>query len=254
MILTVDIGNTSISFGLVKGKKVLVRFAMETELAKGRHEVLTSILKQVRKEYADIDKGIICSVVPRVTKVIAAEIKRDLGVSPIVVGQDVVVPIKNNYREPSQVGQDRLVVAYAAKCLYGAPAIIIDFGTAITFDVVSHKGAYEGGLIVPGIKLSAESLFRQTALLPHIDEIKSPRSLIGKDTQSSILSGIFYGYGTMCAGLIDSLSKKLQGEPKVIVTGGYIRLMKKFIAHKIHKIDKDLVLKGMALVHNNKKF
>jgi type III pantothenate kinase len=96
--------------------------------------------------------------------------------------------------------------------------------------------------------LSAESLFQKTALLPRIHTIQAPRALIGKDTKASILSGLFFGYGAMCCGLIDQITKKIKGNPKVIVTGGHTRMMKKFIARKITKIDKDLVFKGMGLL------
>src|SRR6185503_4775114 len=115
-----------------------------------------------------IDDFVICSVVPKYLKIGESEIKRRYGKSPVVIGRQISVPIKNNYRNKSQVGQDRLVGAYAAERLYGAPAIIVDFGTAITFDVVSAHGDYDGGIIVPGIRLSAESLFRKTALLPEV--------------------------------------------------------------------------------------
>ena len=138
------------------------------------------------------------------------------------------MPMENNYN-PKQIGQDRLVGAYAAKVLYGFPAIIIDFGTATTFDVVNGKGEYDGGLIVPGIRLSTETLFQKTALLPRIENIQAPKNLVGKNTQDSILSGLFYGYGTMSSGLIDLIEKKIKGKAKVIITGGYTSLMKKYI-------------------------
>ena len=122
-----------------------------------------------------------------------------------IIGRDIVVPIKNRYKNPKQVGQDRLVGAYGAMKIYGCPLIVVDLGTAITFDVISPKGEYLGGAIVPGIRLSAESLFLKTALLPHI-EIQAPRHIIGKTTQESMLSGLFYGYGSLCRGIIDLIS------------------------------------------------
>ena len=164
------------------------------------------------------------------------------------MGKDVIVPLINRYRNPRQVGQDRLVGAYAALKFYGAPVIVIDFGTAITFDVVSKRREYLGGIIVPGIRLSAESLFHKTALIPRIDIVK-PGPLIGKDTQESVLSGIFYGYGAMSRGLIELIAKKFKGDkPKVIVTGGYTAQMKKYIASQITKIDRYLVFKGLFLL------
>lgn len=248
MILAVDIGNTVINFGILKGKQILKVFKTTTKSSQKQLNVLLSKLR----EY-NFKEAIICSVVPKASKVVQSSITKRLGVKPLLIGKDIKVPIKNKYHNPRQVGQDRLVGAYAAKCLYGSPLIIIDFGTAITFDVVNKKGEYEGGIIVPGIRLSAESLFKKTALLPRIDKIKVPSYLVGKDTRGSILSGIFYGYGAMSCGLIDMISKDIKGRPKVIVTGGHTQLMRKFITKKIYKIEKDLVFKGMSLLLNEIK-
>ncbi len=249
MILAVDIGNTTVSFGVLRGKRVLKVYTVEIRVPKLKLRVaLKKTLGRIKREFPNIENAVLCSVVPEVLDLCERTIGRGLKTKPIVIGRDVKVPMKNNYRDPKQVGQDRLVCAYAAKCLYGQPAIVIDFGTATTFDVISRRGSYEGGIIVSGIRLSAESLFQKTALLPKISAIKGPRALIGKDTQESILSGIFFGHGAMCCGLIDQIAKKIKGKPKVIITGGYTRLMKKFISKKITKIDKDLVFKGMGLL------
>jgi type III pantothenate kinase len=191
---------------------------------------------------------VICSVVPKALNIVERTITGHFTFPPVIIGRDIKVPLKNNYRNPRQVGQDRLVCAYAAKHLYGPPAIIVDFGTAITFDVISKQGSYEGGIIVPGIRLSAESLYKKTALLPKVSSIRGPKTLIGKDTRESILSGIFFGYGSMCCGLIDRIAKGIKGKSKVIVTGGHTHLMRKFIVKKITTIDKDLVFKGMVLL------
>jgi len=249
MLLVIDIGNTMISLAVLQGKRIVKRFFVETP-RKGQknNRELIHILKEIKDKSPQIESGIVCSVVPYVSKMVQGAVKRRLNIKLSVIGGDIKVPMKNNYRDPQQVGQDRLVGAYAAKRLYGAPAIIIDFGTAITFDVVSSKGAYEGGMIIPGIRLSAESLFQKTALLPSIGSIKVPHQLIGKDTEESILSGIFWGYGTMVSGLIDLIQKKCKGKAKVIVTGGHTHLIKKFIVGKIDKVDKDLVFKGMEIL------
>ena len=249
MILAVDIGNTTVSFGVLRGKCVLKKYTMEIRVSKLKLRCeLKKILGLIKRKYPNIESIILCSVVPEVLDICKKVIAKHLKIKPIVIGRDVKVPMKNNYRNPRQVGQDRLVCAYAAKCFYGSPAIVIDFGTATTFDVISRRGSYEGGIIVSGIRLSAESLFQKTALLPKLSAIKGPRALIGKNTQESILSGIFFGYGSMCCGLIEHIEQEIKGNPKVIVTGGYTRLMKKFISKKVTKIDKDLVFKGMGLL------
>ena len=174
-------------------------------------------------------------------KAVAAELK----VSPKIIGRDIKVPIVNRYRNPGHVGQDRLVCAYAALKLYGRPLIVIDLGTAITVDVVSAKAEYLGGIIVPGIKLSADTLFQKAALLPLV-RIAPARALIGRDTKESILSGLFHGYGAMLKGLIAQIKSEIKGHPKVIVTGGYTEIMKKFIAGSMNAVEKDLVFKGIA--------
>ncbi|MGE0269098.1 MAG: type III pantothenate kinase [Candidatus Omnitrophota bacterium] len=252
MILAIDIGNTSISVALLNGMRVKWVGNLDVQLtAKDLSGRFQKIITTIFRGKIKISEAIVCSVVPDKTNLIVRLIKRELGVPARVVGKDLEVPVVNRYHNPKQVGQDRLIVAYAVKMLYGYPAIVIDFGTAITFDVLSSKGHYEGGLIVPGIRLSIESLYLKTALLPRVESVKSPKLLIGKNTQESILSGIFYGYGEMCNGLIDRISSNVKGNPKIIVTGGYTTVMKRFIAAKITKIDRFLVFKGMALLYKH---
>ena len=250
IILAVDIGNTTISLGVVRAGQVTATADVETRLpAPKLRKELTRLLLGFRQRFA-LDGVIICSVVPPVTKIIKLLLQKNLSVRPLVVGEDIVVPLINRYHNPKQVGQDRLVGAYAAMKLYGIPAIIIDFGTAITFDVVSKKREYLGGIIIPGIRLSAESLFAKTALIPRIDIVK-PGPLIGKNTQQSVLSGIFYGYGAMSRGLIDQITRQIKGKPQVIVTGGYTKQMKKYIARQITKVNPHLVFKGLYLLWKN---
>ncbi|HCI44368.1 MAG TPA: type III pantothenate kinase [Candidatus Omnitrophica bacterium] len=250
MILAVDIGNTTIACGVCAGQKVLAVYRVDTVADKKRLKVaFEKLLTRIRRRHPSLNKVVICSVVPAALSVTEKLVRQKWAVKPVVIGRDIKVPIKNNYRDPRQVGQDRLVGAYAAKCLYKAPCLIIDFGTAITFDVVSARGEYEGGIIIPGLRLSAESLFQKTALLPRVDTIRAPRSLIGKDTQESILSGLFNGYGAMCRGLIDQIADTMPRRPRVIITGGHTRLMQKFIRKRIDKIDQSLVFKGIVLLH-----
>ncbi|MBI5150500.1 MAG: type III pantothenate kinase [Candidatus Omnitrophica bacterium] len=254
MILAVDIGNTTIGLGVCQGTRILSVRRVDTVASKRQLAAAVSkCLGEIRRWYPSLRDAVICSVVPRALATVESVLRRQFGARVVVIGRDIPVPIKNNYRDPRQVGQDRLVGAYAAQCLYRAPCLIIDFGTAITFDIVSRRGEYEGGIIIPGLRLSAESLFQKTALLPRIDTIRAPRSLIGKDTRESILSGLFNGYGAMCAGLIDQVAGTMSRRPKVIITGGHTRLMQKFIRTRVTAIDKDLVFKGIALVSQNKK-
>jgi len=247
MLVAIDIGNTTTSFAFFKEEKIVRTFKVETNLPVS---VMRAKIKRhlsfLRKD-AHFRGAIICSVVPRALRVIKPLVRNTVKKRPLVVGEDIKIPIKNKYRNPKQVGKDRLVGAFAAKELYGTPAIIIDFGTAITFDVISKSGAYKGGIIVPGIRLSAKSLSKNTALLPLIN-IKAAKNLVGKSTQESILSGLFFGYGALIDGIVKRLKKETKENPKVIMTGGYANLIKKYIHVKIDKIDQDLVFRGMNLL------
>lgn len=251
MILAVDIGNTTITLGVVEKTKVLAKQSISTRVSR------TVLQKEFQHTYTKLKKYqpflkavVICSVVPSATQSLKIILKKAVGFEPWVVGEGFIVPIKNLYRAPKMVGQDRLVGAYAALKLYKAPVLVVDLGTAITFDVVSKRNEYLGGIIVPGIRLTTESLFEKTALLPKVD-IHPPKELIGRDTKTSILSGIFYGYGSLCDGLIHKISKKMGCHPAVILTGGYAGIMKKFMTTRVRAIDSDLILKGMSLLYHN---
>ncbi len=247
-LLTVDIGNTTIALGLFKNQRLLKVWRIETVFNRRRlRSRLYSLARQIQKHTRDLEGIVICSVVPQLSGVVGEVLSKFFKVNVLLIGRDIKVPLINRYRNPHHVGQDRLVGGFAASKLYGTPLIVIDFGTAITFDVVSQKNEYLGGIIIPGIRLTAESLWKKTALLPKVP-IKAPEELIGRDTKESILSGIFYGYGALCDGLIDRIARGLKSKPKIILTGGYSRLMKKFISQKINAVDEDLIFKGMGLL------
>lgn len=241
MMLAVDIGNTNINFGLIN-EKGRIKKKYSTPSKEPR---LNKIIKKIKKSI-DIDKIYIVSVVPKLTRRIKRDLKRKFNNASIaVVGDNVKVPIKCAYSK-TQIGQDRLVTAFAARLLYGLPILIIDFGTAVTFDVVSKKGAYSGGLIVPGIKMSLESLFEGTAMLPKT-YLKKTSSFIGRDTTSSIRNGMIYGYGAMCEGLINSFRRKIDKNIRVVATGGDASLISGYTP-SMKKIDLDLSLKGLYLL------
>ncbi len=240
MMIAIDIGNTNITIGVFKNNRLISKYAIPTKIK----DYYPNLKKIVRKNR--ITGCIICSVVPKATKRLVDELKK-LAVNKIdICGVNRKIPIKNLYRYPSQVGQDRLVNAYAALSLYRLPAIIIDFGTAITFDVVSVKKEYRGGIIIPGLGISLDTLAENTALLPKI-KLGKPRELIGRDTRNSILSGIIYGYSTLTDGLIKKLKTGLNNKPVVIGTGGNIKLIANY-CREIDIIDINLTLKGLSLI------
>ncbi len=237
MLLAIDIGNTSIAFGVFQGKKLKSTWRVSAR---------SVFSKKAIRLPKDIDAAIISSVVPKATPVVKKKVAKKYDIRPLILGENIKAPIKNLYRNPKQVGQDRLVDAVAVKELYGCPAIVIDFGTAITFDIISKKGEYVGGIIVPGIETSVKALSKQAALLPII-KVAAPRELVGKDTINSMKSGIFHGFGALCDGLVAKL-KKRYGPMRVIATGGHAQLMSKF-SRSISKVDPNLTIRGLWLIY-----
>lgn len=246
-ILVIDIGNTTISGGVFREKKAIICFKLPTH-NKGKNFYKKSILKFLNKKSIkkeDFQKIIICSVVPEKTPIIKKLLFDIFKKKVLLIGKDIKIPMKNKYRNPKQVGQDRLVNAYAGLKIYGPGLIIVDFGTAITFDVVSKRGEYLGGLIFPGLDLSLDALYRRTALLPLI-KIKKPKSLIGKDTISCINNGVVFGTTGVCDEIIERLQRKLRGY-KVVATGGDVNFIKQF-SKKIRIVRPFLTLEGLRLL------
>lgn len=246
-LLAIDIGNTNITVGLFKQDKLSGKTKIPSNFYSSYIRQIKTLLRKSRLDAGDIDEVIISSVVPLVLARLIAEIRRlSPAVTITILGRDKKVPIKNLYKIKSEVGQDRLVDAYAAKILYGVPAVVIDFGTAITFDVISKKGGYLGGLILPGIELSLSGLYKRTALLPKV-ELKDSMSIIGRDTVNSIRGGILFGFGAMCDGLVSKYRRMLGKNTRIIATGGNSRLIRKY-AKSIQVVDEDLTLKGLLLI------
>ena len=240
-LLAVDIGNTNINCGLFLSGRLAKRFSVPTKDK--------TLYQADLKKYltVTVDDIIICSVVPLSCQAIEKTLRKIIGIKPKVLGRDLNVPIKNLYFAPKQVGQDRLVNAYAAVKLYGSPVVVADFGTAVTFDVVSLRKEYLGGLILPGLNISLDALFERTALLPRI-KLSRPNGLIGKNTRDSILSGIVYGFAALTDDLIKRLRSQMGKNTKAIGTGGNISLIGPY-CKKLQVIDQDLTLKGISLIY-----
>jgi type III pantothenate kinase len=253
MLLTIDIGNTSTSLCLMRGKSIIRRDQVETRLSKNLFKKkIAAAFRMIGRKYKTLDGVVIASVVPSATVGVKRAVETILKIKPLIVGENLKVPIKNRYDNPKQVGMDRLICAYAAMKLHGKPVIIVDFGTAVTFDVVSKKGEYLGGIIIPGIRLSAEALFQHTALLPKIS-IERPSRLIGRNTKDSMLSGLFHGYAALTQELTKRVARQLRARPKVIITGGYTHILRRYLGTSLDAIDNDLVEKGMRLLFDFQK-
>ena len=246
MLLAVDIGNTNISFGVfAENNKIIRKFDIPSR------SYLKTALARKLKNCPKISDSVICSVAPKLTSILARDLKSLTGRSPYIIGKQLIVPIKNLYRIPKQVGSDRLVNAYAACRLYKAPLIIIDSGTAITFDVISKRKTYLGGLIIPGMQISLEALHEKTALLPEV-KLQQPKTFIGRDTKNSILSGVIFGTAALSKELAKRIKQYIGKNARVIGTGGNICLIKKYSGMKM-KINPELTLKGINLVYKNFK-
>ncbi len=257
MVLTIDIGNTTCNFGVFDRGKLASQFSIATQPWRTPDEVtlqLKALAKSRKLHLARAQQILICSVVPRMTSVLVEALK-SLGDVPLrIVGQDVDVPLKNKYRYPEQVGQDRLVGAYAAWKQFGQgqgvggkglgkDCIVADFGTAITIDLVTKKGEYLGGIIAPGLDISLEALAMRTALLPKV-ELKEPPELLGRDTANSIRSGLLYGCVALTDGLVGRLKAIYAPKAVVVATGGSSPLIAKH-ARSIDRLKPHLVLEGL---------
>ncbi len=240
MLLAADIGNTNINFGLFNGKRLRGKFSITT----AKYNI-----KQLRKKISKtkIDDAIICSVVPSVSRVLSKDLKKIQGKAPYLLGSNIKIPVKNLYRKPKQVGDDRLVNAYAGIVLYGSPLILIDFGTAVTFEAVSKKGEYLGGMILPGVDISLNAMAERTVLLPKV-KLQKPKELIGKDTKESMRSGMVYGYASLVDDLSNRIKEEIGMDARVVATGGSINLIAKY-CRSISKVDQDLTLKGLNLIY-----
>lgn len=242
MLLAIDIGNSNIVFGIFKGKTLIKTCQFQTKYPNYSKNIIP--LKK-----SGIKNIIISSVVPSATKKLKRSLKKILKIDPIILGRGkYIVPIKNLYKNPKEVGQDRLVNSFAAKNIYGYPIIVVDFGTAITFDIVSKKGEYLGGLIFPGLELSLKTLSQNAALLPKI-KLQKPKKLIGNTTVESMRSGVYHGTAALCDGVIEKLNKLLKQNFKVASTGGHSEKIAKFCKN-IDKVDSNLTLKGLRLIFN----
>jgi type III pantothenate kinase len=238
-LLAIDIGNTTITCGLFRGSR-LVRRCWSPSAGHARFT-----LRAVRLPAPD--DVIIAGVVPAAVRSVARAVTRQTRKRPLIVGSTLKVPVKNRYRIPAQVGQDRLVYAYAAVKLYGAPAVVVDYGTAVTFDMVSRKNEYLGGMIFPGLRMSLEALHEKTALLPKVS-LHRPSTFIGRSPSESSTSGLVYGYAAMTRALASMIRENIGSKALVIATGGDARFLKRYCGI-FDAVDPDLTLKGLRLIY-----
>ncbi len=250
MLLAIDIGNTNIDVGLFRDEELFTNWDLATDIYKSSDEyavILLGLLQQQGLSTSDIKRAIICSVSPTLVPVFRELCQRYLNISPLVVEAGVKTGVSILMDNPREVGPDRIVNAVGGYHLYGGALIVIDLGTATTFDVVSEKGDYLGGAISPGIKTATESLFQRTAKLPRVDLVR-PKHVIGRDTITAMQSGFIFGYVGLIEGLVSRIQKELGTKARVIATGGYAELLAKE-TNVIEVVDPYLTLFGLRIIY-----
>ncbi len=251
MLLAIDVGNTNIVYGLIDGTKLVHQFRVETNRNRTSDEyavIVRQLLDMHGIAAKNVTAAIIASVVPALTEPMGQLVKRAFGIEALVVGPGIKTGMAILYENPREVGADRIVNAVAAYERFKNGLIVVDFGTATTFDCVTPKGEYMGGVIAPGIQISADALFARAAKLPRV-EITKPPKVVGRNTQNSMQSGIVFGY----VGLVDGLVERLIDEMafpscEVIATGGLARLIAP-LSKTIKEVDDELTITGLRILY-----
>lgn len=255
MLLVIDVGNTNITLGVFRNEELLGTYRMTTKIQRTSDEygiMLREIVGHQGVLSTDIDACIVASVVPDVMHSLGSAMIKYFGIRPMVVSAGIKTGIRIVTENPKQVGADRIVDAVAAYTLHGGPVIVIDYGTATTYDIVGPEGTFEGAVIAPGIRISAEAMTKESAMLPAI-EIKKPESIIAKETIACMQAGIVYGQ----IGATEYIVKKIREESgyldaKVVASGGLGKLIAKE-TDIIDVYDPQLTLKGLRIIYEKNK-
>ena len=248
MLLAIDVGNTEVTLGLFDGRRLARSFRLSSETRRTADE-LTLYLTQVFPELVSRGEhaGVIASVVPTATPSYIEASRRLCGRDPLEVSSLIPSGVEIDYRDPQSAGADRIANAAAALRLYGAPVIVVDFGTATTFDVIVKERRYIGGVIAPGVITGAEHLIRRAARLSAF-ELRAPEHVVGRSTEESLQSGVYYG----AVGQVDAIVRRIAAEerirPMVVATGGLASMIAVH-SETIEKVDPDLTLHGLRIIH-----
>ncbi|WP_410772322.1 type III pantothenate kinase [Fontibacillus sp. BL9] len=250
MFLVVDVGNTNIVLGVYRGRELLHHFRIGTnrQSTVDEYGVLIYNLFQMSKiDVEEIEGVIISSVVPPLMHVLEELCEKYLYHKPLIVGPGIKTGLNLRYENPREVGADRIVNAVAAIEQYGGPLVVVDFGTATTFDCVDAQGNYLGGAIVPGIGISTEALYQRASKLPRI-ELEKPKKVIGRNTVHAMQAGIIFGYAGQVDGIVGRIRREMNTELKVVATGGLAELIASE-ASSIQEVNPWLTLEGLRLIY-----
>ncbi len=251
MLMTIDVGNTNITVGIFRGDHVVTSFRITTKLSRTSDEygiLLINLLEQNQVKQEEIMDAIIASVVPNVMHALEGAVIKYFNIRPIIIEMGIKTGIRIVTENPRQIGADRIVDAAAAYELYGGPVLVLDFGTATTYDLVDKHGAFLSGVTAPGIRISAKALWEDAARLPEI-EIRKPESILAKETISSMQAGLVYGQIGQTEYIVRRMVEEADlGEVKVVATGGLGRIIASETS-VIDVYDPNLTLKGMNLIY-----
>lgn len=249
MLLVIDVGNSNMVVGLYDGADLRGHWRLITYQRTSDElcVLLVMLLREGGFDPRSVGGCCISSVVPSLNTALVELSRRAFNVEPVVVGPGIKTGLVIQMENPKEVGADRIVNAVGALEEHTGPLIIVDFGTATTFDAISDKAEYRGGIIVPGIQIAADALFEKCAKLPRVD-VQIPPTVIGRDTVGSIRSGITYGYADLVDGLVVRISEEMKCRPTVIATGGLATLIAE-LAKRIDHVDPLLTLKGLRAIY-----
>ncbi len=251
MLLAIDIGNTVTTMGVFEDNKIRATWHLATNVERMADEhaaLLLDLLGHQNLKPSDVTKAALCCVVPPLLATYQELFQRYFHVSPLVIAAGVKTGVRIRMENPKEVGADRIANAAAAHHLYRDPVIIVDLGTATTFDVVSREGDYLGGVIAPGINTAAEALFTQASMLPQV-ELSAPKHAIGSSTASAMQAGIIFGYVGLIEGIIARIQRELGDKAKVVATGGWAETIARE-TKLIEAVNPDLTLIGLRIIYH----